>query len=713
MTGTSVFRKVVGLVIPPPAKSDDGRDQWPSRASFLLAAMGGCAGMGNLIRYPSVFYNNAGLQWFLPYFLCVVLIAIPVLILEIAVGQAYRGGSVVAFNNIHHRLKGLGFSLLYIGFIVGPYFVVNLSWIMIYFRNSFKSELPWAGREEEYFYQDVVANIDAIPGEKSGGSVVSYTSYPGTALIGETVGWTAFIWFLVWFSIFRGVGMTGRVVYFTMGLPVVMTIIIIGRAASLPDSIRGVRLFLGTWHSDKLATGQVWQRAAGQVFFSTGVGFGYFTSYASYNARWANAVMDSVLICGSNVLFENVAAFAPMSVVGHLNMIPDPDNPIGAFSLGFMTLPAVTASLPGAQFWSFALFFTLVVLGYSSAFAMLDAVVTLIMDSGVKWRREWVVTALVILSFLISLPYCTEFGYALLSGIDQWINNVALVFVVMCEAALSTTFYRWRDVVGQVGAVGFWMYQFGYFGGMVLGVTVAQAVSAEAGAGVGFGIYIAFGIVGSCLLGKTPDSVPPRFFQKQTRMSNIVGKIPGIQSFTESVYFTRFWYVAFYSGQQLRLDLNAIVANGKNWAIPFFWGPLLRYVAAPALAIIFSFAYPDFYAVREDPLHILGFIIAHICLLLIGAGIIGPRWFNSIIPPTRREEGKFAYAPNVVVNVAKDNEENSLENADSNQDSSIEPKGDLNSESRGDSNLESRQNNLGGHSNLNSDYEEKKTTTRI
>ena len=61
------IRKVGAWVAPPAQKSSDGRDQWPSRAAFLLAAMGGCAGMGNLLRYPSQVFNNNGLQWFIPY----------------------------------------------------------------------------------------------------------------------------------------------------------------------------------------------------------------------------------------------------------------------------------------------------------------------------------------------------------------------------------------------------------------------------------------------------------------------------------------------------------------------------------------------------------------------------------------------------------------------------------------------------------------------
>jgi solute carrier family 6 GABA transporter-like protein 1 len=192
------FNKAGSFFAPPTRKSSDGRDQWPSRAAFLLAAM------GNLLRYPSVVYNNYGLQWFVPYLLAVFLIAIPALVLEISIGQAYRGGTVIAFNNVSKRLKGVGLGPVLVSFIVVQYFTVNLAWIMNYFRHSFTSPLPWEGRIEEFYWNDIIHNVDAAEGSLTPGNsaVVSYTSYPGTALLGETVGWSAFIWFLIWVSIF-------------------------------------------------------------------------------------------------------------------------------------------------------------------------------------------------------------------------------------------------------------------------------------------------------------------------------------------------------------------------------------------------------------------------------------------------------------------------------------------------------------------------------
>ncbi|KAI5236653.1 SNF-domain-containing protein [Aureobasidium subglaciale] len=636
-------KKAFKWFFPEPEKADDGRDQWPSRAAFLLAAMGGCAGQGNLLRYPSVVYNNYGLQWFIPYLLAVFLIAIPALILEISIGQAYRGGSVIAFNNINGRLKGVGIGPVFVSFVVVQYFTVNLAWIMVYFRSSFTSPLPWEGRIEDFYNNDVVANPAPIAGSLTNGGkdVASFTAYPAVGLIGETVGWSAFIWFLIWFSIFRGVGMTGRVVYFTMGLPIITTIIFVGRALSLDNAAAGVRLLWATWRGDQLASGTVWQTAVGQVFFSTGIGFGYFTSYASYNQKHSNAVMDAVLICGSNVIFENFAAFAIFGVVGFLRRWPQDGERLGAFVVGFLTLPEAVLQMPGANFWAVLLFLTLVVLGFSSAFVMLDVVATLLVDSGVKYSRPVIVTGLTLVSFLMCLPYCTEFGYYLLDGIDRYINNVALIFVVFSEVVSATTVYRWSDVVGQVGMPALIIYNLGYFGGLLVGITVAHGLeSAGPGAGAGFGFFIICTFTSAFVAHDPEPSTKGFIAMLKSRASQL-------------------WYLALYSaslpsvsasqsqkltkklqGNQLRNDLNLVVGQGKNWKIPFFLPILLRYVSGPVLAIIFSFAFPEFHTLRNDPMMITGFILSILGMVGVLVGFVMPRYYNALIPMERRGEGK-------------------------------------------------------------------------
>lgn len=239
--------------------------------------------------------------------------------------------------------------------------------------------------------------------------------------------------------------------------------------------------------------------------------------------------MDAILICFSNVVFENFAAFAIFGVVGYLRLWPSPDQRLGAFVVGFLTLPEAVLQMPGSNFWAVLLFFTLVVLGFSSAFVMLDVVVTLICDSGmVKASRPVVVTALTVISFLMCLPYCTEFGYYWLDGIDRWINNVALIFVVWSEVSSATTVYRWRDIVDQTGLLSFAVYNIGFFGAQILGISLGHGINNPGiGAGAGIGFWFIMSLVAT-FIARTPEAHAPKFWNANP-------------------FVRRFWFLAFYS----------------------------------------------------------------------------------------------------------------------------------------------------------------------
>ncbi|KAJ2899397.1 hypothetical protein MKZ38_003069 [Zalerion maritima] len=623
-----VAGKVLRFFAPEAKKSEDGRDQWPSRVSFIFASMGGAIGLGNLLRYPSVVFANYGLQWFIPYLIALFIIAIPVLTLEIAVGQTYRGGTVVAFDHMGKRLKGVGLSIILNGYFVVVYYVPIIAWVMRYFQNSFQSPLPWTTDADSFYIDEVIANTAPSDPVYDGSTVVKYANYPDTGMIGATAGWCAFVWFVVWLCMFKGVGLTGRAVYFTIGIPIVTVIILIGRACSLDNAVEGIKLYMGQWHGEKLGSGQIWQAAAGQIFFSIGVGFGYFTSYASYNAKYSNAVQDALIISCSNSLFEVVAAFAVFGVIGNLNLDPDSDTVLGTFTVAFLTYPQAIAAMPGANFWAILFFATIFLLGLSSAFALLESIVTMCCDTewgkNVPGGRITLCTGWVVISFLLSLMFCTEFGFYLLDAIDTYVNNCSLLFVVWCECVLPFALYRHKDVWAEVGKVPWMVYNFAHAGGQIIGVGIGHGVDPRIGAGVGFGIYIVFTIV-SLFLAKTPATKAPSFWGK-------------------NAFLAKFWWLAFYSGNQLTRDLNVIVGQGKNWSIPVFWSPVIRYISAPILAIIFGFTYSLFYGNRGDPLHIFGFTAAHWIMATLLCGVLFPRWLNFLIPPVQRDSERLQYS---------------------------------------------------------------------
>ncbi len=72
----------------------------------------------------------------------------------------YRGGTVTAYNSMSRRMKGIGFSLNYVGLVVVIYFVPILAWAMVYFQKSFINPLPWAGDTSNWFMYEAVGAVD-------------------------------------------------------------------------------------------------------------------------------------------------------------------------------------------------------------------------------------------------------------------------------------------------------------------------------------------------------------------------------------------------------------------------------------------------------------------------------------------------------------------------------------------------------------------------
>jgi solute carrier family 6 (neurotransmitter transporter, GABA) member 1 len=106
------------------------------------------------------------------------------------------------------------------------------------------------------------------------------------------------------------------------------------------------------------------------------------------------------------------------------------------------------------------------------------------------------------------------------------------------------------------------------------------------------------------------------------------------------------------------------VAADGGWDLPVAWPIVLRYITSPILAIVFSFAYPSFAAVNNDPLHIFAFGLMHLVMLFIGLGFALPRFFDVFVPADRRGENELTYAPRVLMGTLKGERERAAENGD-------------------------------------------------
>ena len=100
-------------------------------------------GIGNVWRFPYMCHKNGGGAFLIPYFIMLILVALPMLYMEFVLGQFGRLGPNKLFGKIAPIARGLGYGMLCVTAYVAIYYNVIIAWSIFYTFASFTSKLPW------------------------------------------------------------------------------------------------------------------------------------------------------------------------------------------------------------------------------------------------------------------------------------------------------------------------------------------------------------------------------------------------------------------------------------------------------------------------------------------------------------------------------------------------------------------------------------------
>jgi solute carrier family 6 GABA transporter-like protein 1 len=429
-------------------RQDD--DVWSSRPAFYFAAVGAAVGFGNVWRFPSLSVEYGGGAFFIPYFLAFFIIGVPILILEIGFGQFWQTGDVGVFGSFNPRLRGVGVASVACGWMLVVYYGVLIAWVINAFFDAFGDNAPWA---DEGVTGDIAITyfLEEIIGTSTLGE-----SQRATRMVWANVGYSALGWLCIWSCLAFGTKVTGRIAYFTMGIPIIVLAAFLIKSLTLTGASDGIKIYIGEWDVSVLTErGDVWSAATTQIFFSLGITFGIMTAFGSHCKRHEPAFLNSVVIATANTTFSVVSGFAVFAALGHLAFLEGvgvEDLNFGGFSLVFGTWPVVLGTLPGGIHWVRLLFFDLFLLGLDSAFAFLEGILTVTSDTEyfkdtAKWKMSG---GYCLLSFILSLMYCTDAGLNWLDAIDYYINFV-MTLVGFFETFGAGWVYGIEDQIKNVG----------------------------------------------------------------------------------------------------------------------------------------------------------------------------------------------------------------------------------------------------------------------
>ena len=115
--------------------------------------IGAAVGLGNIWRFSYVVYSNGGGTFFIPYLIAIAILGIPFLILEYGVGYSFRQSFSHVMKNINPKLAFVSWILILLVFIVAIYYMVIVSWDLVYLGSSFT--FPWGNDPALYFVKNV------------------------------------------------------------------------------------------------------------------------------------------------------------------------------------------------------------------------------------------------------------------------------------------------------------------------------------------------------------------------------------------------------------------------------------------------------------------------------------------------------------------------------------------------------------------------------
>ncbi|XP_035490708.2 inactive sodium-dependent neutral amino acid transporter B(0)AT3-like isoform X1 [Scophthalmus maximus] len=470
------------------------RPKWDNKVQYLLTCIGFAVGIGNVWRFPYLCQIYGGGAFLIPYLIALVFEGLPLLYLELAIGQRLRKGSIGVWNSISPLLGGLGVASMVVSFLVSIFYNTILAWVLWYLFHSFQNPLPWShcplndnrtGYNEEcekstpsnYFWYRETLNITSDI--ETSGSVQWWM-----------VVCLATAWGLVYICFIKGIQSMGKAVYVTATFPYLVLTIFLIRALTLPGASDGL-LYLFTPDWEVLKNPQVWLDAATQIFFSLSVAFGGLIAFSSYNEEKNNCERDAVLvgiINSATSLYASISIFAILgfkattsfnnclqaNIIALTNHFELPDQNItvenygqwfeylnqtspgevaslhlrhcdlntfldqsaSGTGLAFIVFAEAVIAMPGSQVWAILFFVMLLSLGLSSMFGNIEGVLNPIHDLNLvpKWVPNQLVTGIVCLvSFLVALIFTLGSGNYWVEVFNGYVGSVPLLIIAFFE----------------------------------------------------------------------------------------------------------------------------------------------------------------------------------------------------------------------------------------------------------------------------------------
>ena len=428
-----------------PAASTPQHERFASRLGFILISAGCAIGLGNVWRFPYITGEYGGAAFVVLYLVFLVILGLPVMVMEFAVGRGSQQSSALAFDTLQPNGRWHWFSWWgYVGcMLLMMFYTTVCGWMLSYV-------VRMAGGQFNGLNPDQVGEIF---GASLGDPVVQIAGMIATIVFGLVV---------CSMGLQKGVE---RVTKVMMVCLLVILAILVVRSATLPGAAEGLKfylvpdfsnLFAGSTPSEQWASfGTAVYAAMGQAFFTLSLGIGAMEVFGSYIGRERSLTGEAVRIMGLDTIVAIMAGLIIFPACFAFGV-----NPGEGPGLVFVTLPSVFNQMPAGQLWGALFFVFMSFAALSTIVAVFENLICFAMDRWNLSRKKAVgLTAVLVtvLSFPCALGFSVWSGFQIpglgdIQGIEDFIvsNNMlplgSLFYVIFC---ISKGGWGWKNFLAE------------------------------------------------------------------------------------------------------------------------------------------------------------------------------------------------------------------------------------------------------------------------
>ena len=418
------------------------RESFGSRLGFLLVSAGCAIGIGNVWRFPYVTGQDGGGFFVLFYLICLLVMGVPVLTMELAVGRASRRSAVLSYKTLEspgHKWHVHGWLCMLGCYLLMMYYTTVTGWMASYF-GKFLTGVFTAGMDTDSV-SGVFGSMLAAPGEM--------------AVWTELVVLVGFL--VCSFGLQKGLERISKIMMLAL---LALILVLAVHSLTLPGAAEGMKFYLlpSAESIRENGLGTIITDAMNQAFFTLSLGIAAMEIFGSYMSDEHTLTGEAVRICALDTFVALMAGTIIFPACFSFGVAPD-QGP----SIIFVTLPQVFVNMAGGRFWGTLFFLFMIFASFSTVLAVFENILAICMDT-FGWSRKKAVLVNFFVLALASLP-CV-FGYNIWSDLhiigardvldseDFLVSNIllpggSLVYLLFCVSKWGWGFDKYIAEVNK------------------------------------------------------------------------------------------------------------------------------------------------------------------------------------------------------------------------------------------------------------------------